>query len=238
MPDNSAQLEPVTTNPFPLTFKQRLLLPIITWAAVAAVRLLGCTLRYEISSEEGDPQDGHLKPAIWAFWHSCLLPTAYRFRNRNIGVLTSQSFDGEVISRTIAKLGFKAIRGSSTRGGAAAIRNAQREIEAGGAVAFTVDGPRGPRFVTKPGPILLASLSNVPVSAFHVAVERAWTLRTWDRMIIPKPFSRVLVRGAAPIRVPSNLSEGELAQYVSRLQAALDRVRDFAETEVRDRTSS
>jgi lysophospholipid acyltransferase (LPLAT)-like uncharacterized protein len=232
VPDDSAQLEAIS-NPFPLTFKQRLLLPIISWAAVVAVRLLGCTLRYDMSSEEVDPQDGNLKPAIWAFWHRCLLPTAYRFRNREIGVLTSQSFDGEVISRTIEKLGFKAIRGSSTRGGAAAVRNAQREIEAGGAVAFTVDGPRGPRFVTKPGPILLAMLSDAPVFAFHVAVERAWTLRTWDRMIIPKPFSRVLVRAAAPIRTHSHLSDTEIREYVAELQSALDRVREFAEAEVK-----
>ena len=109
---------------------------------------------------------------------------------------------------------------------------ARREIELGRAVAFTIDGPRGPRHVAKPGPLLLARVTGTPVVAFHVAVERAWILPTWDRMIIPKPFSRALVRVSAPILVARDENDEQMERLHAELQTALQRVEQDARSEV------
>jgi lysophospholipid acyltransferase (LPLAT)-like uncharacterized protein len=108
----------------------------------------------------------------------------------------------------------------------------RKEIDAGYTVAFTIDGPRGPRFVTKPGPVLLARSARVPMAVFHIALDRAWTLNTWDRLLVPKPFSRALMRVGSLIAVPEDMGSEELEHYNGLLQSALDRVKAFAEANV------
>ncbi len=108
----------------------------------------------------------------------------------------------------------------------------RKEIEAGYTVAFTIDGPRGPRFVTKPGPVLLARSSRVPMAVFHIAIDRAWTLNTWDRLLVPKPFSRALMRVGSLIPVPEDMPSEQLEHYNALLQSSLDRVKAFAEENV------
>ena len=191
------------------------------------IRLIGPTLRAEWSSE-GDWFDGRMiVPAVYVFWHRTVVPCAWLFRGRKIAVMTSSSFDGEYIARIIEKLGFRAVRGSSTRGGAAALLGMHKEIEQGRMVAFTIDGPRGPVYVAKPGPVLLARNMQVPIVAFHVAPREAWVLKSWDRFLIPKPFSRAYVRIAEVMRVPPE--DLDVDQHHERMQAALDRVRQYAE---------
>ena len=104
----------------------------------------------------------------------------------------------------------------------------------GNAVAFTIDGPRGPRYVAKKGPVLLAKMSGAAITAFYVAVERAWVLNTWDRLMIPKPFSRIYVRFARKIFVPPDADDAAMEQYHAEMQAALDRVTKFAESQFSD----
>jgi lysophospholipid acyltransferase (LPLAT)-like uncharacterized protein len=169
------------------------------------------------------------RPIIYSFWHRCVFPAAYLWRNLNIRVMTSQSFDGEYIARIIQKFGFVPVRGSSSRGAVRALLGMRRDTEEGWTVAFTIDGPRGPRYVAKPGPVLLARATGVPMSVFHMAVERAWVLNTWDQFVVPKPFSRVLMRVAAEIRVPPGAEDAEMGRLHQELQASLDRVREFAE---------
>jgi lysophospholipid acyltransferase (LPLAT)-like uncharacterized protein len=108
----------------------------------------------------------------------------------------------------------------------------RRILEAARTVAFTSDGPRGPLYVTKPGPVLLASKTGVPIVAFHIAVEKAWLLRSWDRFMIPKPFSRALLCMSSQIVVPPDLVGTQLDQFHRELQSAQDRVREFAELNV------
>jgi hypothetical protein len=98
-------------------------------------------------------------------------------------------------------------------------------------VAFTIDGPRGPRYVAKRGPVLLARMTGVPITAFYVALEKSWVLNTWDRMMIPKPFSRVLIRVAAKIHVPQDADDAAVERYHHEMQAALERVTADAEAE-------
>lgn len=216
-----------------LRWRQRLLLPLIAATGALLVRLLCFTLRYQNSAEPGGPLDANERPMVWAFWHRCLIVATHRFQKRDIAVLTSRSFDGEIISRIIEKFGYGAVRGSSRRGALGAVLGARRELEAGRAVAFTVDGPLGPVYQAKPGPVVLSRLTGVRIIAFHIAVERAWTLRTWDRMILPKPFSRAFVHFSAPMLVPAGANEAEMERWRNELQRTLERVRDAAEAKVR-----
>jgi hypothetical protein len=99
-------------------------------------------------------------------------------------------------------------------------------------VAFTIDGPRGPRYVAKPGPVLLARNTRAPIMCFHIALENAWVLNTWDQFMIPKPFSRALVRISRLIQVPPEADSSAVERYHQEMQATLDRIREFAEANV------
>ena len=174
------------------------------------------------------------RPLILAFWHSCIFPAIYAWRNLQIQVMSSDSFDGEYTGRIIRKFGFVKVRGSSSRGAVRALLGMRREIEQGATVAFTIDGPRGPRYVAKPGPVVLARATGAPMVAFHIALENPWVLNTWDKSMVPKPFSRALLRVSRKITVPEDSGDTERYRYHAELQAALDRVREFAEANVQD----
>lgn len=215
------------------SLQQRVQLTLVSWLVPALLALIGCTLRMTISYEEGAVESpDHIYPGIFAFWHCCVLPAAWLFRRRRIAVMTSRSLDGEFIARVIRRFGFTPVRGSSTRGGQRALLEMDRMLADRQAVAFTIDGPRGPRFVAKKGPVLLARTSGAPITAFYVAVQRAWGLNTWDRLVIPKPFSRILVRVARKIFVPSDADDAAMERYHAEMQAALERVTDFAEAQL------
>ena len=140
--------------------------------------------------------------------------------------------DGEYIARIIERLGFTAVRGSSSRGGAAALLGMRSEIERGAAVALTIDGPRGPKYVAKPGPVALAKATGRPMMSFYVAVSDVWVLATWDELVIPKPFSKALVRFSKKTLVPSDADESAMRDYHALLQSSLERVTRFAEENV------
>ncbi|HEY6970778.1 MAG TPA: lysophospholipid acyltransferase family protein [Candidatus Angelobacter sp.] len=216
------------------SLRERFLLWLISWSAYLLVRLVGSTLRFQITVEEGALSDGVSRnlPGIYCFWHRTMIPCAYHFRNMQIGIMISHSFDGECIARTVEKLGFRPVRGSSSRGGAGALMGMRQELELGHPAVFTADGPRGPLYVAKRGPVLLAHKTGYKICCFHVAVERAWILKSWDRMMIPKPFSRAAFYITSPLEVPSNASEEEMEVYRQKMQADLDRARMGAEARV------
>ena len=216
----------------PYTLWQRFLLWLITWVGFLAIRLIGPTLRLAVSFEDGAPPGIETRPMVLAFWHNCIFPATYIWRALQIRVLSSDSFDGEWTGRIIRKFGFVKVRGSSSRGAVRALLGMRRELEQGWAVAFTIDGPRGPRFVAKPGPVLLARATGAPMVAFHIAVEKAWILNTWDQSMIPKPFSRALMRVSRRIAVPADADDSQKERFHGELQAALERVREFAEANV------
>lgn len=214
------------------TTKQRILLWLITWTGYSIIRLLGPTLRFAVSWE--DPADNIpvKHPHIYSFWHSCMLPAMYVFRDFGIRVMSSDSFDGEYTGRIMMKFGFVKVRGSSTRGAIRGLIGMRKALEQGTTIAFTIDGPKGPRYVAKPGPVVLSRATGVPMSVFHVALDRAWVLNTWDRLMIPKPFSRALVRFSREMLVPAEADEAQREASLAEMQAALDRVREFAEANV------
>lgn len=214
------------------TLRQRILLTLISFLGTFAIRLLGATLRFGWSEEDGATPEKIARPAIYSFWHRCIFPAAFFFRDQRLAVMTSLSFDGEFIARIIENLGFRAVRGSSSRGAVGALRGMRQEIERGEAVAFTIDGPRGPRYVAKPGPTFLAGTTGAPMAAFYVALEKPWVLKSWDGTMVPKPFSRALIRVSRAMHVPPDADDDVLAVHHAELQAALERVRDFAEEHV------
>jgi lysophospholipid acyltransferase (LPLAT)-like uncharacterized protein len=233
---NAATTSPISeqasTERRPYSLWQRFLLWLITWAGFLAVRIIGPTLRVATSFEDGAPASVETRPMILAFWHSCIFPAIYVWRGLQIRVLSSDSFDGEWTGRIIRKFGFVKVRGSSSRGAVRALLGMRRELEQGWTVAFTIDGPRGPRFVAKPGPVVLARATAEPMVAFHIAVEKAWILNTWDRSMIPKPFSRALMRVSRRIVVPADADDAQKERFHAELQSALERVREFAEANV------
>lgn len=214
------------------TLRQRLVLSIIVAAGYSFIRLLGPTLRIAVSYEEGAQKTLDERPRVASFWHECMIPATYIFRKMGIRVMSSFSYDGEYMGRVIGKFGFLAVKGSSSRNPVRALLGLRRALEEGWTVAFTLDGPRGPRRKIKPGPAGLSRSSRLPMTTFYAAVDKAWVLRSWDRMLVPKPFSRVLVRVGKLIPVPADASDDDLARYSEELQAALDRVTAFAEQNV------
>lgn len=209
-----------------------MLLWLITWVGYISIHLIGRTLRYSIHIEEGGPPDLHSHPLILCFWHEGIFVSTYVFRGQKIGVISSHSFDGEYTGRIISKFNYVPVKGSSSKGAIRAFLGSRRHLEQGNTVAFTSDGPRGPVHIAKPGPVLLASKSGVPLVAFHIAVEKAWRVRSWDRAMIAKPFSRALICMSKRITVPVDANETEIERCQAELQASQRRVRDFAEQNV------
>ncbi len=202
------------------TRSQRLSLALIPPVAALLIRLLGLTLRYrDITAPNTPIGDTIPSPVIFAFWHRSLLACAHRFRNKDIAILISRSFDGELIARIVERLGFVAIRGSSSRGGAAGLRAMSEAYKAGHRCAITADGPRGPSQIAKPGAAQLAQLVGATwVGAFYALPISAWTLNSWDKFLIPKPFSKVLVTFPPHVAPEQDAIQQALNQSVQMAQ--------------------
>ena len=220
------------SGPRRFTLWQRFTLSIIVFVGYWFVRLIGSTLRVCVSREEGAQETLDRRPTVASFWHACIIPATYTFRGFGIRVMSSFSYDGEYMGRIIRRFGFVAVKGSSSRNPVRALLGLRRALAEGWTVAFTLDGPRGPRHKVKPGPVALGRSTGLALTTFHAAVDKAWVLNSWDRMMIPMPFSRVLVRVGKLIPVPTEASDADLERYTAELQATLDRVCAFAEANV------
>jgi len=216
------------------SLREQVLLSLISWAGYLAIILIGPTLRFSLSWEEETSPPGATfeKPVIYSFWHRAVFPASWMWRKQRIAVMVSRSFDGEYIARIIERLGFVAVRGSSSRGGAGALLGMKSVLERGESVAFTIDGPRGPKYVAKPGPVGLSKVTGIPMATFYVALSSFWLLKTWDDFMIPKPFSRALVRLSRKTVVPEDADDTQMHDYHEQLQAALERATRFAEENV------
>lgn len=180
-----------------------------------AIRLLGATWRLRI---HGGDVVWRGRGAVFPFWHGHILPLAYAFRGSGVKILISLSRDGEVIARAVRRLGFGAVRGSSSRGGAKAVLAMLGELSRGGRIGITPDGPRGPGYVVKDGLVSLARKSGAWIFPVLVRAKPAVRLKSWDRFVIPLPFARVDVY----VRDGMRFSESDDEEYVlRRLQEAL-----------------
>jgi hypothetical protein len=204
-----------------LSAKQRAQAQLIALAARPVIAALGRTLRWRV---EGAHHYESLiragRPPILALWHGRILPATLYWRDRGIVALTSQNFDGEWIARLMARFGFRAARGSTSRGGARALVQLRRELAAGHPVAFTVDGPRGPARVVQPGAVWLARATGRPILPFHIEADRFWSARSWDQAQIPKPFSTVAVAIGEPLN-PPDIADTTLESACAALLTAL-----------------
>ena len=205
--------------------QERLKIKAADLAFYSLIRALGNTVRFDIEGAEnlGSIRSSGRTP-IYATWHDRIFLGTYFLRDQGIVFLTSQSFDGEYIARFLQRFGFGVVRGSSTRGGARGLVQMVRELKRGTAMGFTVDGPKGPRYEAKPGPILLAKKTGEPILPFIVEPSRFSTVGSWDKLQIPHPFARAKVIFGAPIFVSEIASDEELEGKLRELQAALDRL--------------
>jgi hypothetical protein len=191
------------------------------------IHLIGRSLRWESRGDdnlESIYRTG--KRAIFTFWHGLIFPAAWYWRKRGIVVMTSQNFDGEYIARCIQKHGYGVARGSSSRGGLKALAEMARSLRHGVDAAFTVDGPRGPRYVAKIGPVLLAKRTGDAIFCFHISLQHKLQLNNWDQSQIPMPFSRALVLKAPPILVSRDANEEQVKERLKEMQAVLDQMRE------------
>lgn len=205
------------------SLKERILIRLADWAFYILIRAIGATIRFETEGlEHFDEVEREGKVPIYAFWHDRIFLATYYFRNKRIAVITSQSFDGEYIAGFIQRFGYGAVRGSSTRGGVGALVQLIRVMKSGFSAGFSIDGPKGPRYVAKPGPIMLAKKTGNPIVPFIVETASEYRLKSWDRMSIPIPFSRAKVMATDPIYVSADADEAEIERKLAELQEALD----------------
>jgi lysophospholipid acyltransferase (LPLAT)-like uncharacterized protein len=205
---------------------QRFKASIIGWAGYFAISLIGRTLRWQTEGDthlENIYKSGHR--AIFTFWHGRIFPATYYFRKRGIVVMTSMNLDGEAIAQCIQRLGYGVARGSSSRGGLRALAQLVREIKDGKDAGFTVDGPRGPRYVAKQGPVLLGFKTGAAVFCFHVSVKHKIQLNSWDRFQIPLPFTSAVLLQAPPLWVPPDATKVHLRDLHEQIQKTLDDLR-------------
>jgi len=199
-------------------------------AAISAVgyrvcAALGSTFKWRVEgAERYDEVVSSGRQPIMAFWHGRILPATIFFRNRGIIVITSENFDGEWIAGIIERFGYGTARGSTSRGGRRALLQLVRDMAAGKPAAFTIDGPRGPARIAQPGAVWLAKTTGNPVLPFHVEAERYWTVDSWDRTQIPKPFATLAMVIGEPLLVPSEADEVQIESARGELEARLHRL--------------
>jgi lysophospholipid acyltransferase (LPLAT)-like uncharacterized protein len=189
------------------------------------INALGKTLRWRVEGlEHLDAIAASGRQPVMAFWHGRILPATFYFRRRGIVVITSENFDGEWIARIIERFGYGTARGSTTRGGQKALIQLVRDMGAGKPAGFTLDGPRGPAKVAQPGAIWLARKTGNPLLPFHLEASAYWSIRSWDRTQIPKPFTTVALVVGEPLEVAPETSDAQLESARVELEARLRRL--------------
>jgi lysophospholipid acyltransferase (LPLAT)-like uncharacterized protein len=209
------------------TFKERFMIRAADLTFFFLIKLIGATVRWEVhgwENWEAVSSSGHTP--IYTFWHNRVFLATHFWQDRRIVVMTSRSFDGEYIARFIRRFGYGAARGSSTRGGTGAIVEMVRLMRAGFPTAFTIDGPKGPRYVAKMGAVLLAKKTGQPILPFTISPHRFWEAKSWDRFQVPLPFTRARVSIAAPIYVPGDADDDALQAKRNELQHSLEKINE------------
>lgn len=234
----SAPPDPQAVNPhyelrYPeLSRWRRLQIPVIAAVVYSLCRAVGPTLRYDVL---GGQHPRRICEAgerfILAFWHRSIFSAMWWWRHRGIVVMNTTNFDGQWTRRVVERFGYLTAQGSTSRGGLRGLAVMARRMEEGHDVAFTVDGPRGPRYVAKPGPVMLARRTGFPIVVFHAGLRHARTFhKSWDLLQFPRPFTSGILAIAPPIRVPRDADAEAMARKHAEMQAALDRARDLAES--------
>lgn len=212
------------------TLKQR----VIGKLAGGLIRMMGWTLRYRY---EGLGQmSGRFvgRPVIFALWHNRIFAMPYAKNklspDREVCVLTSASKDGAILETAVGSFGLTAVRGSSSRRGAAALVALRRKLTSGATVTITPDGPKGPRYKVQPGVVKLAQASGAPIVVVSVNYSRCWRFKSWDRFCVPKPFSKVMVRLEDGVEISKELSNDAFEDERVKLEVLMNEsVKDESE---------
>ncbi|MEQ1731402.1 MAG: lysophospholipid acyltransferase family protein [Vicinamibacterales bacterium] len=208
---------------------KRIQVAVIARIGYLLMTALGATLRWRVEGlQHVDEISRAGRLPVMAFWHGRILSATYFFRRRGIVVITSENFDGEWIARIIERFGYGTARGSTSRGAKRAMLQLVRDMKQGRAAGFTLDGPRGPARVAQPGAVWLAGRTGNPLLPFHLEASSHWTLRSWDRTQIPRPFSTVALVVGSPIEVPPMPSEAQVEESRKQLESALGQLEDRA----------
>jgi lysophospholipid acyltransferase (LPLAT)-like uncharacterized protein len=223
----------VYTSPIAFTLRQRIALATIPLAIATTLKALNCACRREVRNSEYVQQviEEHGR-VILAIWHESIVMAPYHYRGTGFHGLTSYSFDGEMAARILAWLGLPSLRGSSNRGGKEALANLAAALEHVPLVGFTLDGPRGPRRVAKPGIAVLAARTQTPIVPHAFAVQPAWRLRSWDRLPIPKPFGRIVSACGVPIPTPPASTPEGIEHMRQQVENALNALHEELEREL------
>ena len=223
---------PYDSLPKELSPFRRAQVPVISAAAHAFARLTGPTLRYEVLGwQHIDRVRSQNRHCVYSFWHQTIFLAMWWWRHRGVVAMTSGNFDGQILGRALERLGYAVTHGSSSRGGLRGLAVLANQLERGHDVAFAADGPRGPRYIAKPGPVILARRSSSPIVPFHLFAEHAHIFeKSWDCFQLPRPFSRVVLLIGSPIDVPGKSGRDLVESKQAELQASLQRARDTAES--------
>lgn len=211
---------------------ERVLLTFLPPLGYAYIRLLGRTMRLTYRGKEAlgaarrDPGQ-----YILAFWHSRFLMMPFAYPDSRLVVLSSHHRDAEILVRILRRFKLDISRGSTTRGGAAGLRSVLRKVQLGYDVGFTPDGPRGPRRRVRPGVIAIARLSGLPIIPVTFSAAPARRLRSWDRTLVPRPFSAGLFVYGTPLGIPRHADDAKQEELRSILESELDRITDLADLE-------
>ncbi len=208
------------------TFLQRVYITLICRLGWMLVWVINSTSRLQIEGLTNLEASAAQGGIIFSFWHNQIFSWSYVARFRDVVVITSRHFDGEYIARMIRLFGFRTARGSSSRGGVTALLELRDFLSKGIDVAFTIDGPRGPVYKVKPGPVWLSQKTGFPVLPVHVQPQHFWELNSWDRFRIPKPFTKLFVQFGKPICFPPEADQG---LCLPRFQEGMDRLSINAE---------
>jgi len=224
---SSKEEVPLRENPRAFSLWERVQICLASWVGYLAVLLIGRSLRWEVYGwENWEVATKRGQGLIYTFWHREIFSACWFWRKRGIVVMTSRNFDGEYIARIIQSHGYGAARGSSTRGASRALAEMIAYLRNGRDAAFTIDGPRGPRYVAKRGSVLLSKATGAAILCFHIALRRAYVFRrSWDQTQFPHPFSHAALFIAPPIVVSPQASEEEQAGKLKEVQNTLDNLR-------------
>lgn len=214
------------------SFWQRISIRVTSLGLFLLIYLIGMTIRFEAiegwegrNSLTGETLEEALARdpvSINAFWHNRIFLMTYFWRKHRSAIIVSESFDGEYIARTAQRFGYGVVRGSSTRGGSKALKQMVRLLRQGVRMSVTIDGPRGPRYKVKSGSLLLSAKTQVPIAPMIAEAKRFWTVKSWDRLQIPVPFTRAKVFLGNPLMVDAGSAGEELAARKRALQYELE----------------
>jgi lysophospholipid acyltransferase (LPLAT)-like uncharacterized protein len=216
----------MTGVPDEWTWRRRFRVAFLATAGGLVLRLLGSTWRIRrIGHEAFDTLKARKEPFVVVFWHGEIVPITWIHRDTGFAPVISRHADGEVIARIVESLGYRTVRGSTTRGGVRALLEAAQTVDDGITVAFTPDGPRGPRHAFAPGALIVAQRTGRPIIAIGATASRAWHMKSWDRHLIPKPFATVTYRYSEPEFVQAAAAR-DAAQEQPRFETLLNSLGD------------